>query len=249
MIRRQAAKGAVCLLFVLIFIFVSHRCAIFPLCGPYIEGRYSFSPFIDIPLKGGGSAYGGKWKLQNEFDKRLIGTPGEIKISYKKDGTMYKTKIGDDGRAILERHYTSAPNPKYHSNPHDHMIDWHTPREGIPNLGSPINYWDGETPEFKSYSWSNAMRSFIYDTNTPEDIRFKTISEFKECILRGGEVVFSWNSKQYGVFKSSTQYCIALFNGEEEKWYSCPEELLECIVDGDRLRDVITQVTVWDRTI
>lgn len=89
---------------------------------------------------------------------------------------MYKIKIGDDGRAISERHYTSAPNPKYHSNPHDHVIDWHTPREGIPNFGPPINYWDGDAPEFKLYSscnWSTSMKSIIYDTSTSEDMRFK----------------------------------------------------------------------------
>ena len=28
---------------------------------------------------------------------------------------------------------------------------------------------------------------------------FKTINEFKECIIRGGEPVFSWNNIQYGV--------------------------------------------------
>ncbi len=209
--------------------------------------------FIDVPtVKGGGSAYGGQWKPKNEFDKRLLGMPGEIKISYKKDGTMYKTKIGADGRAVLERHYTSAPNPKYHSNPHDHMIDWYTPREGIPNFGPPINYWDGEAPEFKSYSSynrSNSMKSIIYDTSTPEDMRFKTISEFKNCITRGGEIVFSWGAKRYGVFKSDMHYCIALTNGEEEKWCDTADEVLEYMVGGDRLRDVITKVTVWDRTI
>ena len=29
--------------------------------------------------------------------------------------------------------------------------------------------------------------------NSEEDNRFKTISEFKECIIRGGEPVFVWN--------------------------------------------------------
>lgn len=162
---------------------------------------------------------------------------------------MYKTKIGDDGRAILERHYTSSPNPKYHSNPHDHIIGWHTPKEGVPNFGSSINYWDGDEPEFKSYSWRASMKSIIFDTSASEDIRFKTISEFKDCIIRGGEVVFSWNAKQYGVFKSSTQYCIALSNGEEEKWCDNADEVLEYIVGEDRLRDVITQAEVIERNI
>ena len=215
--------------------------------------RGTIASYIDVPLiKGSGSAYGRQWTPKNEFDKRLIGKPGEIKISYKKDGTMYKTKIGDDGRAVLERHYTSAPNPKYHSDPHDHVIDWHTPREGIPNFGPPINYWDRDAPEFKSYSsycWSGSMKSIIYDTSTSEDMRFETISDFKDCITRGGEVVFSWGAKRYGVFKSGSQYCIALSSGERERWCDTADEVLEYTVGGDWLRDVITQVTVLDRTI
>ena len=93
------------------------------------------------------------------------------------------------------------------------------------------------------------MKSIIYDTSTPEDMRFKTISEFKDCIIRGGEVVFSWNAKHYGVFKGSSQYCIALSDGAEEKWCDTADEVLEYIIGGDRLRDVITQVTVAERTI
>ena len=35
--------------------------------------------------------------------------------------------------------------------------------------------------------------------NSEEDNRFKTISEFKECVIRGGEPVFLWNGDVYGV--------------------------------------------------
>jgi len=34
-----------------------------------------------------------------------------------------------------------------------------------------------------------------------------------------------------------------------EKWCDTADEVLEYMVEDDRLRDVITQVTVWDRTI
>jgi len=34
-----------------------------------------------------------------------------------------------------------------------------------------------------------------------------------------------------------------------EKWCNTADEVLEYMVGDDRLRDVITQVTVWDRTI
>ena len=87
--------------------------------------------------KGGGSAYGGAWKPSKPEDYRLIGEPGEIKISYTKDGSKIETKIGADGRAVAERHYTNHKIPKYHSNPHDHRINWETPRYGIPNFEKP----------------------------------------------------------------------------------------------------------------
>ena len=36
---------------------------------------------------------------------------------------------------------------------------------------------------------------------------------------------------------------------ETEKWYDTADDVLEYMIDGVRLRDVITEVTVWDRTI
>lgn len=38
-------------------------------------------------------------------------------------------------------------------------------------------------------------------------------------------------------------------NARTEKLCDTPDELLECMVGPDRLRDVITQVTVIERTI
>ena len=200
--------------------------------------------------KGGGSAYGGAWKPSKPDDYRLIGKPGEIKITYAKDGSKIETKIGEDGRAVAERHHTSSPNPKYHSNPHDHKINWESPRYGIPNFEKPhINYWFDEypdgAPEFKVYG-ENYMK---YMHNSEEDNRFKTISEFKECIIRGGEPVFIWNGNAYGVCFADTGYCIARIDGTYEKMCSTPDSVLEYTLDGDRLRDIVTRVTVISRNI
>lgn len=85
--------------------------------------------------------------------------------------------------------------------------------------------------------------------NSTEENRFKTISEFKECIIRGGEPMFTWNGIRYGVCFSDTGYCIAYANGDHEKLCNTPDEVLEYMVGSDRLRDVITRVTVLDRTI
>lgn len=42
--------------------------------------------------------------------------------------------------------------------------------------------------------------------NMMED-NFKTISAFKECIIRGGEPVFEWNGVRYGVCFAGGGYC------------------------------------------
>ena len=197
--------------------------------------------------KGGGSAYGGAWKPSKPEDYRLIGKPGEIKITYAKDGTKIETKIGEDGRAVSERHHTTAPNAKYHSDPHDHIINWESPRYGMPNFVKPhINYWPEDypngAPEFKKYGGESMH-------NSEEENRFKTISEFKECIIRGGEPVFVWSGDTYGVCFTDTGYCIARIDGTGEKMCSTPDSVLEYMLDGDRLRDIITKVTVISRNI
>lgn len=85
--------------------------------------------------------------------------------------------------------------------------------------------------------------------NSIEDNCFKTISEFKDCIICGGEPAFMWNGVRYGVCFFNDGYYIAHLNGECEKLCDTPDEVLEYMVGGDRLRDVITQVTVLRRTI
>lgn len=182
-------------------------------------------------------------KPRSEFESRLIDQPGEIIVRYKTDGTKYETKIGDDGRAILERHHTTAPNPKYHSNPHDHVIRWVGPEEH-PEFGPAINYFDGNAPEFKSGKPGQyGVVKMILEEN------FKTISEFKQSMRYHGEVVFVWAGNRYGIFWSEGRYCIARSDGSNERWCDTADEILEYSVGSDRLRDVITQVTVIDRTI
>ena len=47
-----------------------------------------------------------------------------------------------DSRAIAERHYTNHGQPRVHSTPHGHHINWESPRYGIPNFEKThINYW------------------------------------------------------------------------------------------------------------
>ena len=50
--------------------------------------------FIDVQLKGGGSAYGGKRRPNpnKPADQRYVGTPGEIKTTIMPNGDVFKQK-------------------------------------------------------------------------------------------------------------------------------------------------------------
>ena len=167
-------------------------------------------------------------------------------------------KIGADGRAIKERHFTDHNRPWAHSNPHDHFINWNNQR-GFPKPGSPINYPD-EAPEFKSFKEIKNMS--IENTNNdkkitytvihvdPEIYRFKTISDFKWAMEYNSEVAFEWNGKDYSITHPDGVISICEGNKySEAKDYKTADEALEYVIDGQRLRDIITKVTVWDRTI
>lgn len=200
--------------------------------------------------KGGGSAYGGKWRPNpnKPHDQRFLGKPGEIKTTYK-NGYRVDTKIGEDGRAVIERHYTDHKQPWAHTNPHDHPIHWDNPA-GYPDLQPPINYPNG-APEFKNYGGLCFMGNTIIPANSPEQNRFTTISDFKTCMRWHGEVEFTWNENLYCItHRSNGKISISIANQEEtEKLCNTSDEVLEYMVGADRLRDVITQVTVLDRTI
>ena len=85
--------------------------------------------------------------------------------------------------------------------------------------------------------------------DSEKERRFETVSEFHECIIRGGEPVFEWNGVRYGVCFAGGGDCIAHTDGSCERIYNTPDELLEYMVDGERLRDVITKVCIVSRSI
>ena len=85
--------------------------------------------------------------------------------------------------------------------------------------------------------------------STAEENRFRTIGEFEDCLIRGGEIVFVWKNIEYGLFGDSRGYCMAHIDGNGEKWVTTLEELLYSEIEGDLLRDIITEVEVIERMI
>lgn len=133
-------------------------------------------------------------------------------------------------------------------------------QRGYPHPGKPINYPD-EIPESKSFMGRGFMTSNEYN---PDDYRFVSIDDFKWCMTYGGEVNFEWNGKEFCAFShlqrtedSPIQILICPSDETEklygslypDKWCDTPDEALEYVIDGDRLRDIITKVEVTDRTI
>lgn len=96
---------------------------------------------------------------------------------------------------------------------------------------------------------------------TPETNRFTSISDFKMCMRQGGEVQFEWKGIDYCCFgclcqnPSEEPRMMISRSGPErgttagEMWGDSADDILEYMVGEDRLRDVITQVKVWERTI
>jgi len=229
--------------------------------GIRIVKRTGYVMLDDVFTKGGGSAFGGEWRPSKAEDERFLGKPGDIINSTAGKGYERDTWIGEDGRAFMERHYTDHNQPWAHSDPHDHLVPWDADR-GNPLPGEPINYPGGDFPTNFSYHLKKgegtSMRRIRFEErNTPEENRFKTISEFKWCIHDGGEVAFDWNGKSYGVFpkvKPTPDSETMILIGEDDKeetcrYYTTIEELLEHPVDGVKLREIITQVEVTDRMI
>ena len=96
---------------------------------------------------------------------------------------------------------------------------------------------------------------------------FESISDFKQCMEWGGETEFEWKGKSYSITRDENgKICASEGCYEKEgKYYNVlsntvfdpndslvadtSDEILEYIVGGDRLRDVITKVEVLYRTI
>ena len=213
--------------------------------------NHTFCDTMDVYMigKGGGSAYGGKWRPNpnKPQDQRYLGNPGEIKRTIMNNGDVYKTKMGPDGRAEMERHETNHNRGDKHTNPHDHRISWDNPDEHLVP-GPPINYPNG-APEFKNFSEAFCMKEIIVPYGS---MYFESISEFKRSINWGAEIEFEWNGAVFNIIRYGTDGKITIYAAnkpETEKVCETADEALEYMVGDDRLRDIITKVHVVSRSI
>jgi len=85
-----------------------------------------------------GGTYGKSTGSKSNNRDKLYGRPGDIKVTTSTKGDKYETKIGPDGKAVVERHNTDHGHLRRHSNPHDHTITWDENND--PQYGDQINY-------------------------------------------------------------------------------------------------------------
>ena len=236
----------------------------------YISGELPLPENCDIIIKTGhivpcdnyakgmGSAYGGEWQPKKESDKRFLGKPGEIKESYSRSGVQQLTKIGKDGKAELERHFSDHGTPNNHTNPHDHKIDW---SKGFPNPGKPINY-PYEIPEFKFYKERKNMSKI----ESFEDLKFESLGDLKWHIDCGCEIEFIWDDKYYSITHPDGLICISegyyLKDGKAYNTLSHTEydlkdslssnnvdDIIEFSLGKNKLREVATEIGIVYRSI
>lgn len=230
---------------------------------------------IDVYMvgKGMGSAYGAQWKPNpnKPSDMSFMGPANTIQrifIPNRNGGYWIQAKYGDDGWAVAFRHETFHGNSGTHSNPHDHYPVAYDPHTHAPDWDNTpeISYME-DVPEFKTWkgkdnmiNWDHIDGVITNLTYDEEAMRFKTISEFKDCVKRGAEIVFEWNNVKYGVFtvpmskRKDTKIHYISRCGDVDVhnatvlYAETPDEILEYKVGNDRLRDVITKACVIERT-
>ncbi|MGW8115310.1 hypothetical protein ACVS9P_09155 [Caproicibacterium sp. NSD3] len=83
-----------------------------------------------------------------------------------------------------------------------------------------------------------------------ENLNFQTISEFKWCMKAHGELEFAWKNKSYSITRPDGKISICQRDHYSEAFDAeSPDEIWDLLIDGIKLRDIITKVKVIDRTV
>lgn len=93
---------------------------------------------------------------------------------------------------------------------------------------------------------------------------FESLDDFRWSLECGAEIVFEWNDNSFGAFKymrktpdSPEQYFVGPSDSTrkqypekyEDYYADTVDEILEYEIDGDKLRDIVTKITVTWRNL
>lgn len=82
------------------------------------------------------------------------------------------------------------------------------------------------------------------DTNN----KFNSINEFIDNLSRGGEIEFLFNNKKYSITHIHEKICVSeQYNDSSEKFYDNPTDAVEYVIDGYKLKDIITKIEPFFR--
>ncbi len=158
------------------------------------------------------------------------------------------SKIGENGKAVKERHYSDHKKGHKHSNQHDHNIDW---SNGHPNLSSPINYSKDNIPELKS---KEILKLYTKNDQILEYPQYKDVNDFKESLIHGREIVIKWGGIEYLIeYENDSMSDFSICEAskpETEVHFRSVEELLNSKLNSDTcLKDIITKAEITWRNI
>ncbi len=201
--------------------------------------------YVDSCEKGRGSAIN-EWHPKKEEDKRLLGEPDTTGKYVNPNGEVYLLKYNSEGKAAIERHLTDHNQPWSHSKPHDHIINWD---RGFPHYIEKIDYDPSlPIPELKAYKKKGMI---IMKSTSKNSLMFESVEDFRWSVQYGGEVQFDFNGKSYCISRmndGTIAFSQALKQETEEK-LATVEELLDKVIDGKKLREIVTVIDVTDRTL
>ncbi len=80
---------------------------------------------------------------------------------------------------------------------------------------------------------------------------FESIADFKFNLVTRGEILFTWNGAKYGAFRDDDEenggykyFFFEVPHDEDGIYFATPDELLNHIVQGKKLREIITEVSI-----
>lgn len=86
----------------------------------------------------------------------------------------------------------------------------------------------------------------------PDYNSFKSLSDFKRCVLHGSEIEFVWEDKEYWItyYEKGKISVYQSYRPDTEKVYNTVDDLLLYQLEtGEYLKDIILKAIISSRTI
>lgn len=138
-----------------------------------------------------------------------------------------------ENRIVKETHYTDHGNAKMYTNPHIHEIKW---------LPDDSYYYDSLNGNLKELSQSFKPKSGLN--------YFDSVEEFLNSIIRGSEIEFIFNNKNYSITYPESNVCLIQIGNENSAViFKHIDDLLDYKIDQKMIRNIITEIKPYFRRI